>query len=68
MPENDQARLEASENLASRQKHVETADAENRIDGIFRDTRTDGIFQAYVGGEIAAADLVPKLKTLLETS
>lgn len=67
MTGNSQDGHASSKTLEAQQKHVHLADADNRIDGIFRDPRTDEIFQAYVSGEIAATDIAPKLKTLLET-
>jgi Antitoxin VbhA len=50
---------------AQRKIHVDLADAENRIDGLFRDPQTDAVFEAYVAGEIAVADIVPRLHALL---
>ena len=48
-----------------RKLQIDTADAENRIDGLFRDPQTDAIFEAYVAGEIPATDLVPRIRALL---
>ncbi len=48
-----------------RKAHLDLADAENRIDGLFRDPRTDAIFEAYVRGDIAATDIVAHLRALL---
>jgi len=44
---------------------VDLADAENRIDGLFRDIKTDEVFKAYVSGEIAATEIVARLHALL---
>jgi len=45
--------------------HVAQADAENRIDGLFRDAKTDDVFKAYVTGEIEATEIVARLHALL---
>jgi len=45
--------------------HVEQADAENRIDGLFRDPKTDEAFGAYVSGEIEVTGIVARLHALL---
>jgi hypothetical protein len=50
---------------ANRQSHVDLADADNRIDGLIRDTQTDAIFMAYIAGEIPVTDIVARLHTLL---
>jgi hypothetical protein len=50
---------------ADRKAHLDTADAENRIDGLFRDPQTDAIFNAYLAGEIDVTDIVPRLHALL---
>jgi hypothetical protein len=50
---------------AERKTHVDLADAENRIDGLFRDPRTDAIFEAYIAGEIAVTDIAARLHALL---
>ncbi len=49
----------------NRKSHVDIADAENRIDGISRDPRTDAVFDAYIAGDIAVTDIVVRLRTLL---
>ncbi|WP_152428263.1 hypothetical protein [Methyloferula stellata] len=48
-----------------RKMHLDTADAENRIDGLFRDPQTDAIFDAYVAGEIPATEIAPRIHALL---
>ncbi len=51
--------------VTDRKAQLDMADSENRIDGLFRDPQTDAIFEAYVAGEIPAAELVPRLRALL---
>jgi len=55
----------AASSKENRKSHVDIADAENRIDGIARDPRTDAVFEAYIAGEIAVTDIVARLRTLL---
>ncbi len=47
-----------------RKAQIELADAENRIDGLTRDSQTDAIFEAYVSGDIAVTDIVAHLHAL----
>ncbi len=51
--------------IADRKAHLDLADAENRIDGLFRDPQTDAIFNAYLAGEMEVTDIVPRLHALL---
>jgi hypothetical protein len=48
-----------------RKTQLDMADAENRIDGLFRDPQTDAIFEAYVAGETPAIELVARVRALL---
>ncbi len=50
---------------ADRKTHIDLADAECRIDGLFRDPKTDVVFQAYATGEIEATAIVARLHVLL---
>jgi hypothetical protein len=45
-----------------RRKIVRQADANNRLEGVYRDPATDEIFDAYVRGDIAATEMIPLLK------
>ena len=56
------------EEMQRRREAVRQADANNRIEGIFRDPASDEIFEAHIRGEIDAADLVPRLKAHLGLS
>jgi hypothetical protein len=58
------ARMSAEE-MARRREAVYRADAHNRIEGLYRRPETDAIFEAFVRGDIEAADLVPRLKAQL---
>lgn len=51
--------------IARRRKALRQADANNRLEGIFRDPATDEIFEASVRGEIEITDVVPRLKAQL---
>ena len=57
------ARLSAEE-VARRREHVRVADANNRIEGIYRNSESDAVFDAYVRGEIEATEIVTRLKAL----
>lgn len=50
---------------AERKAHIAQGDAEARIDGLFREPRTDAIFQAYISGEIEVTAIVARLHILL---
>ena len=49
------------EEMERRRRHVEIADADNRIEGIFRDRDSDGVFDAYIAGEIEVTEIGPLL-------
>jgi Antitoxin VbhA len=57
-------RISAEESERRRQV-LRRADAHNRIEGICRDPATDAVFEAFVRGEIAVTDIVPRLKAHL---
>jgi hypothetical protein len=46
------------EEMQRRREAVRQADANNRIEGIFRDSASNEIVEAYIRGEIEARDLV----------
>ena len=46
------------EEMQRRREAVRQADANNRIEGIFRDPDSDAIVEAFIRGEIEAGDLV----------
>lgn len=54
-----------SEEIERRRRHVRVADSENRLEGIYRDSQSDVVFDAYIRGEIEATDIVPRLKALI---
>ena len=58
------------EEMQRRREAVRQADACHRIEGIFPDAdpEADAIVEAFIRGEIDAADLVPRLKAHLELS
>lgn len=53
-----QATISAAE-MERRRKIVRQADANNRIEGIFRGAETDAIVEAFIRGDIAVTDMVP---------
>jgi hypothetical protein len=57
------AKIGASE-MERRRKIVRQADANNRLEGIFRDPSTDTVVEAYVRGEISAAEMLPRMKVV----
>ena len=58
------ARISAEE-VARRREALRHADANNRIEGIFRDRESDAVFEAYIRGDIDATEIVPRLKAQL---
>jgi hypothetical protein len=55
----------SDEEVARRREIVRIGDAENRLEGIFRDPESNAIFEAYVRGEIEVTEIVPRLKAQL---
>ncbi|MSP02820.1 MAG: hypothetical protein EXR07_17505 [Acetobacteraceae bacterium] len=49
-----------------RRKFVRQADANNRIEGIYRDAASDAVFDAYVRGDIEATEVIPRLKARID--
>ena len=49
-----------------RREALRQADANNHIEGITRDSRTDAIFDACVRGEFDASELVARIKAELK--
>ena len=65
----DRAKLIISaEEVARRREAVRQADANNRIEGIFRHPDSEAIVEGFVHGEFDIAELVPRLKTHLGLS
>lgn len=60
--------LISAEETQRRRKASERGDAHNRIEGIYRDPRTDDIVEAYIRGEVRADELIPLFKARLEPS
>jgi len=54
----------SAEEMARRREHVRMADANNRLEGIFRDSESDAVFDAYIRGEIEATEIVSRLSAL----
>jgi Antitoxin VbhA len=52
--------------MARRRGIVRQADANNRLEGIFREPETDAIVEAFVRGDIEATDVVSLFKAHLE--
>jgi hypothetical protein len=61
VPPRDTPKVSAAE-VERRRKIVRQADANNRLEGVYRDPATDEIFDAYVRGDIAATEMIPLLK------
>jgi hypothetical protein len=57
------AKINAKE-IERRRKIVRQADANNRIEGIFREPATDAIVEAFVTGDIEVTEMIPHLKGL----
>jgi hypothetical protein len=50
--------------MERRRKVVRQADANNRLEGVFRDPATDAIVEAFVRGDIDVSEMVPLFKAL----
>jgi hypothetical protein len=50
------------EEMERRREAVRTADAENRLEGLVRDSGTDPIFEAFILGEIELPELLAGVK------
>lgn len=48
--------------MARRRKVVRQADANNRIEGIFRGPETDAVVEAFVRGDIEVTDMISLFK------
>jgi predicted nucleic acid-binding Zn-ribbon protein len=53
----------SAEEMQRRRDAVRQADADNRIEGIFRDPASNEIFAAFIRGDFELRELVPRLKT-----
>jgi hypothetical protein len=51
--------------MERRRKALRSADAHNRIEGVFRGPETDDLFEAAVRGDIEVTEIVPLLKARL---
>ena len=56
------------EEVARRREAVRQADADNRIEGIFRDPASSEIVEVFVRGDFEISELVPRLKARLSFS
>jgi hypothetical protein len=48
--------------MLRRRRIVRQADANNRLEGIFREPETDAVVEAFVRGDIEATDMVSLFK------
>ena len=51
--------------MQRRRRHVQTAEANNRLEGLSISPEAQEIFDAYIRGEIDAGDLVTAMKKKL---
>jgi hypothetical protein len=58
----------SDEEVARRREAVRQADADNRIEGIFRHPDSEAIVEAFVCGDFDVTELVPRLKARLGLS
>jgi hypothetical protein len=56
-------KISAEESIL-RIERVRRGDANNRIEGISSDPRSEAVFSAYIDGEIEVTEIVPRLKLL----
>jgi hypothetical protein len=58
----------SAEEIARRREAVRQADADNRIEGIFRSPASNAIVEAFMRGDFPVSELVPRLKARLGLS
>jgi Antitoxin VbhA len=54
----------ASAEVARRRRALRQADANNRLEGIFREPATDAIFEKHVRGEINSSEMMAQLRAM----
>ena len=52
------------EEIVRRREALRQADANNRLEGVFREPETDNIFDAHIRGEISTSEMIERLKAL----
>jgi hypothetical protein len=57
---------DASAEIARRREALRQADANNRLEGIFREPATDAVFEAHILGKINSSEMMAQLKALLQ--
>jgi hypothetical protein len=50
--------------MQRRREALRRADANNRLEGVFRGPATDAIFEAHIRGEIDSTELAARLKAM----
>lgn len=58
------ARRISARQMTRRREALRRADAHSRIEGQFRSSQTEPIFEAFVRGEIELDDILPRIKAL----
>ncbi|HJU19695.1 MAG TPA: hypothetical protein VJ770_24845 [Stellaceae bacterium] len=58
------ARSISAEEITQRRQALRQADANNRLEGVFREPATNEIFEAHIRGEIDASEMMARLKAL----
>ncbi len=54
----------SAEEMARRREALRQADANNRLEGVFREPATDEIFDAHIRGDISTSEMMARLKAL----
>lgn len=53
-----------AEEMQRRREALRRADANNRLEGIYREAATDAVFEAHIRGEIDSTELAARLKAM----
>ncbi len=54
----------SAEESARRRSVLSSADADQRIEGLFRTPESEPVYQAFVRGEIELEDILPRIQAL----
>jgi hypothetical protein len=52
------------EEITRRREALRQADANNRLEGVFRELATNEIFEAHIRGEISTLEMIARLKAM----
>lgn len=54
----------SADEMSRRRKALARADAHNRIEGLYRDPRSNEVYQDFIEGKIELDEILPRIKAL----